>query len=491
MPLIQVPTYSDIIKKIRARIRAQNKNISTLPGSVAGDLFVVPQALSDVQQYAVIYYDSIQSSVLELLALKQDPQTRALIAQALSITDDDLLADISSQFDRIGKPLGVLRTQPTPATGDALFCRVDPPTSDLTVKVGTVVRSSAGVQYQTMAPAVMYAAQAGSYYNPDLELFAISVPVQAVVAGSNGNSPAGTLVAIVTPVTGLPQVTNITDMDDGRDLESDESYAADILAKWQATGAVTKAGIVASAKNNAQVTGTYLAPPGDPLSVRGVGKTDLYIQNVVETQFTETFSAFNSPLFSDGIRPTNLPLVNLISVSSGTAFPQKDTTTALAASVRSQDAIRFSVPPTFPVTITYTANNRVAQTQNVYDTDSLTPINYQAPTTDAAAVATPLLVKAAPQLSVDYITTITVLPGFIKSQVIPQVQNALATYSSGLTLGQTVYLADLNQIVEQVPGVLRVAGIPSKFAPTTGSGVSQSITPKANAYIVLVNIGIF
>jgi hypothetical protein len=54
-----------------------------------------------------------------------------------------------------------------------------------------------------------------------------------------------------------------------------------------------------------------------------------------------------------------------------------------------------------------------------------------------------------------------------------------------------VFLTDLNEIVEQTEGVLRLTGTPSKFAPTTESGVRSSITPAANQYISLVNINIF
>jgi len=44
--------------------------------------FVVPQALSDVQQQALTYYTAVRQAMLDLLALKNDPNTLALLAQA-------------------------------------------------------------------------------------------------------------------------------------------------------------------------------------------------------------------------------------------------------------------------------------------------------------------------------------------------------------------------------------------------------------------------
>ena len=491
MALLQIPTYSQVIQIVRSRILSQNNSISTLPGSVAGDLYTVPQSLSDVQQYAVIYYYATQDSVTELLALEQNSPYLTLISQAMNLTVTDILSDIANQLNRLGNNYGVTRAQAQYATGAVLLGRVDPPTSDIMVNAGTVVSSSSGVQYTTTSTVVMYASAAGSYYNTNLLGFFISVPVQANTIGSVGNAPAPSINTVVTPIAGLPLVTNVVDMAGGEDVQSDTDFGAAILAKWQSLGTVTQQGPVTSVLNNTVATDAYMAGQGDPLAVRGFGKADLYVQGVTQQQFTETFNGFNSQLFSDGITPSNLPLVAVESATSGTPFLQADTTSALAGSVQAQDAVRFAAPPTFPVTVTYTVNANVTNAQAVFNTPTLAPLNYQAPSTPLAAVQTPLLVKAAPQVLIDYITSITVAPGYVKSQVVPQVQSALATYFNGLTLGQTAYLADVNTLVEGVTGVLRAAGVPTKFNLTSGAGVVQSITPANNAYLVLNNVGIY
>jgi uncharacterized phage protein gp47/JayE len=492
MPILSIPTYSQQIQKVRQRILENRKDISTLPGSVAGDLFVVPQALSDVQQFAVIYYDSASHSVLDLLALKSDTATLALLATALDVAVSDILTDISSQLDKLGSNVGETRLPPSKAAGTVFFGRIDPPATNITVPIGTIVRSSSGQTYTTTASVTMYAGPgAANYYNPQVSAFVIEAPVEATSAGSAGNTPAGTITSIVTPVAGLPLVTNLGILDGGRDQESDEAFGARILEKWQAVGKTTKAGVIDAVKKNANITDAYLASPGDPLLKRGIGVADLYIKDVTQESVTETFSGYNSDLFSDGIRPSQQPVLSVDSSDSGNPFLQKDTTTVLAGSVRAQDTIRFSTPPTFPVTITYTVNRRVQDAQNVFSAQTNAPFNYQEPLTDLAAIETPILVKQAPTLQVEYTASITVLPGFSKAQVIAQVQNNLATYSSGLALGQTVYLTDINEIVEKTAGVLRLTGTPTKFAPRESSGVLNSITPAKNQYVQLTNINIF
>ena len=491
MPIISIPTFTQRIQTVRQRILANRKDISTLPGSVAGDLFVVPQALADVQQFAIIYYDSASHSVSDLLALKGNVQTLALLATALSVTVADILTDISNQLDKLGDNIGVTRLQPTKASGTVVLGRPDLLTANITVPVNTVSRSSSGQTYTTTGPVTMYLAQAATYYNPELQQFVITAPAEATVAGSAGNTAAQTVVSLVTPVAGLPQVTNLDVFDGGSDLETDEAYGTRILAKWMATGAVTKDGILENAATYGGVIGSYLASPGNPLANRGVGKADLFIRDVVAMQVTETFSGYNSPLFADGIRPSAQPVVGVVSSSTGSPFLQRDNATALQHSVRAQDTIRFSVAPTFPVTITYLVNKRVQDVQNIYASGKYSPLNYQEPLTDLAAIQTPLLVKEAPTLSVDYTTSITVAPGYSKPQVIADVQANLAAYSSTLVLGQKVYVDDLNKIVENTVGVLRMTGTPVKFSPTTSSGVYNVIVPAANQYVVLTNVNIF
>ncbi len=488
MASLQVPTFSQQLAVIRARLLKYNRDISTVPGSVAGDIFVSPQAESDVQQTALTYYAMAKQSPSDLLALKTDTNTLTLIATALNITNDALLAKISTDIDTLASNVGLTRLDAQKAQGSVSFLRVDAPTADITVITGKTVKTSAGTDVVTTTDATMYASVAASYYNTSLQRYVLEIPAEAVLSGSAGNAPVGTVTRIATPVSGFPEVTNLNVITGGTDEESDTALVARILLRWQAVGRTTKAGIRASVADSYPLVDTYIAASGDPLAKRGTGRVDVYAKGVTEELVTEVYSGFNSDLFADGIRLNKQPAYRLDSVSSGAAFMWEDTTTVLAGSVQAHGTVRFTGAPTFPVTITYARNRNVEDVQAVFNADDKAPANQQDPTTPFIATQTALLVKEAPDLSVDYSASITTLPGYIRANVIAAVQNAIATYSATLGLGQTVYLSDINEVVEGVPGVLRLNGTPTKFAPSSRSGTLNSVTPDANAYVVLANV---
>lgn len=491
MGLQQVPTLSQSIELIRSRVRSSNKNLNTLPGSVLGDVFVTPQAISDTQQKALTYYNSVLTSLQDLLALESDTNTLALLAAAFNTSVAAVLVDISNSIDRYASNIGETRKQPTKATLPVLFGRVDPPTQDLTVPIGVQVKGSNGQTYVTTGSDIMFAGAASTYYDPDLLLFVISVAAEATLAGSAGNAGVGTITDIITSVSGFTQTTNIETASNGRDLETDTDFVARLLAKWQAIGAVTKAGITASILDNVEVFDVYEAAPRDPFNLRGFGRTDVYIEDRVDEQITETFSAFNHPTIPGAVRPSSLPVTSLSSVNSGVAELQADVSSSLRGSVQSLDAIRFTTNPTFPVTVIYTRNKLVADAQNVFNDNSLAPATQQDPVDTLSATETAILIHEAPQLLIDYTVTITVAPGQVKGQVITAAKTNLLAAAALFKLGQTVFIDDFNKIVEGTLGVLRLAGNPTKFSPSNQAGALDFITPDANEAIVINNLNIF
>ncbi len=490
MALIKVQTFPERIGIVRRRILDQNSDINTLPGSVAGDLFVVPLALSDVQQQAVNFFVTTSISPTELLALKQDVSNIALLATAFNTSEDDILTAISAAIDVLGANVVEVRKQPTKSTGSVFYGRADIPAGDLTVDINKTSRSSSGAELVTTGAATMFLSIIATYFDPDLGLFVIEVPVQSTQTGADSNAPASTVTEIVTPVDGFPFITNKSDIDGGTDLESDEDFVARFLGKWQAVGASTKAGVVNSVITFLDVEDTFLADVGSPFATRGLGKSDLYIKKQVGQSNTEILSAFNHPTLANAIQPAKLPILSLSSISTGDAFIQKeDEGTALAGSVQALDAIRFTTLPAFPLTVTYLYNRRVEDSQNIFDDSSLAPLNYQKPVDGLTASETPLLVKEMPRLFVDYSLKIQTNPGETKAQVVNAALTALSSFNDLINGGDKVFKSDLNEIVEATPGVLRITTV-TKFSVTGQSGVLDVIEPNANQVIDLENVTI-
>lgn len=489
MAIIKVPTLAQRLALIRRRILENNANLATQPGSAINDAFISPLAVSDVQQMAISYLLGVAESITDLLNLKQDTNTIQLLATAQGITVNDVLAQISELLDNWAENFDEERKLPEKAVGRVKFGRVDAPSQDITIGAGKVVKSTSGQSYQTTASATMFAAT--PVFDPTLLLYVIEVPIEAVDAGKAGDAPTDTVTIIEQASEGLPFVTNQEPVQDGRDLESDEELGARLLLKWQAVGKLTKAGVKLTALNVTGVKDAYVATPGDPVATRGPVKTDVYVEGVLPVLITETFNAFNSPDFPNAIRPSNLPLLSLTSTDSGTAAARLDTDSPLAGSVQSKDAIQFSTPPTFPVTIQYTYDGRPAQVQAALGADDAAPLDYQDPITPTAAMDTPILAKAAQAVDVDYTATILVAPGFNPSTVKNAAREAVAEFADGYKLGESAFVSDINEVVEAVDGVLRLAGLPTKFAPTDEAGVRDVINTENNQYIVLLNINIF
>jgi hypothetical protein len=341
----------------------------------------------------------------------------------------------------------------------------------------------------------MFAAAAGTYFDPNLLLFVITTTVEAVQVGAAGNVPSGSVTKISTPVEGLPFVTNVDPISGGRNLESDDEFGLRLLSKWQAFGRLTPAGVDFYARTLVSgVEDVYVARTGDPLSLRGDGRTDIWFKNEFPSQQSDIFTAYNHPTIPNAVVPTKKPVLSLTSVSSGVAVLRRDVSGALGGSVQALDYIQFTTDPGFPtpVQVDYVYDARVQQLQDLYNDPQYAPLSQVAATSAAAAARTPLLAKRALVVDIDYTVAIMVVPGANPATVRNDVRDALAVFAA-LTyqLGVTAFLTDLNEIVEAVAGVLRISGEPIKFGPTGQAGVVPSVPAPLNGYIRLLNVNIF
>jgi hypothetical protein len=493
MAITQIQTLAQRQAIIRRRLMENNPSeFSTAPGSVIGNLYIAPLAVGDVQQQARTYMVAVGESIQNILALEKDQPTLQLLAQALNTTIVDVQAQLSALLDSWGGNFVEVRLPPTKASGTVVFGRVDPPTQDLTIGVGKIVESSGGIRYTTTSPVTMIAASAGTYFDQNLLLYVISVPVEAVNTGKSGNAPSGSITKISSPVNGLPFITNTEPISGGDDLESDDQFGTRLLLKWQAYGRLTPAGVNFYARKLVPgIQDVYVAVTGDPLSLRGEGHTDVWFKGESITQNTETFGAYNHPTIPNAIVPSKKPVTALVSVATGAAVLRRSLNDGITGSVQELDYFQFVTPPTFPVQVSYDYDARVAELQNLYNDPQYAPLNQIDPTTAATAVSTPILAKRAFQLDYDYTVAIMVTPGFNPATVRNNVSVALAIFADTFGLGSTVYLDDLNKVVESVPGVLRISGEPIKFAPTGQAGVRPFIPTVLNQYPRLLNTNIF
>lgn len=121
------------------------------------------------------------------------------------------------QLDRHGQEVGIYRKAPTYATGTIAFTG----TAGTFIPQGTLIQDATdATEYQTTADATI-----GSYGSVD-------VVATALEAGAAGDRDAGTVLSLVSPITGVDaDAITAAGLSGGSDLEADEDYRARILYK--------------------------------------------------------------------------------------------------------------------------------------------------------------------------------------------------------------------------------------------------------------------
>jgi len=127
----------------------------------------------------------------------------------------DIDSKTGGDLDDFCALFGIARLQAQRATGVVTFSR---PSSIATTRTGVV---GAGIQVLAMTTPAVYVQTITSAVMA-IGQTSIDVPVQALVAGPQGNVAAGTLVNLATAIDGVTSCTNSASLAFGTDSESDD-----------------------------------------------------------------------------------------------------------------------------------------------------------------------------------------------------------------------------------------------------------------------------
>lgn len=134
--------------------------------------------------------------------------------------------------------VNLVRRTATKARGNVRFCRANGVSIDdnITIAVGRIVRTLPDgtgeiYRYSTIAPAVL---QGGCDY--------VDVLVEAEEYGAASNATVAQICELVTPVTGIGRVTNVSDwlLEEGANEETDSQLAERYALQWQGNNGCTK-----------------------------------------------------------------------------------------------------------------------------------------------------------------------------------------------------------------------------------------------------------
>lgn len=119
---------------------------------------------------------------------------------------------------------GLSRKSAAAASGVLTFSRKTALWYNVKIPAGTLCATSGdgAMQYETAADAVL-----------QLGKTSVDVPASAQMAGTSGNTEAGTVCAMLTAPSEIESVTNAQAFTGGSDAESDENLRARLLACWQ------------------------------------------------------------------------------------------------------------------------------------------------------------------------------------------------------------------------------------------------------------------
>jgi uncharacterized phage protein gp47/JayE len=424
---------------------SENKNIDTRQGTVLKD--VVMDAPS--QELETTYLD------IDYTAKMASP------TNASELTSEDL--------DLLGTNVGLPRKTATYSTGFCDFITsgttANPPTSDIIIGAGTVVKAPATpnsqeIQFVTTVTNRIYVSNLANYQFIDTDgkvRYKITIPIKSITPGSAGNVSSFTITQLTTPIIGILKIKNTDPTTGGTDLESNESYGARIIEKQSGNNVGTVSGIKSLILEDPRVTNVAVVLPKDPLMIRDPygGAVDVYILGQ-DLQPVEDKITFVSGSTGSTITLTKLPAMSLTSVDGtvgtsgysfniGTEVEFVKDTTILKDSVREASKIRFltsTVPdPGSVVTVELVYDKLIKDLQDLIDSD------------ENHIVSSDILIRRSYETLVDIEMNISIFSGFIPLDVATAVNTELVNTINAYNLNDDLNTSDIIAMADGTDGV--------------------------------------
>jgi uncharacterized phage protein gp47/JayE len=278
---------------------------------------------------------------LQALILKLATTIRASSSQG---------SDLDSWFADFGAPIAdgaaatFERLGATYAIGDLTFTRLTPTGTSL-IPVGSTAETPNGAdKFVVLLDASNSAYDAGlnGYLMEDGDA-TITVPAQALVAGSAGNVTAGTINTITSSIPGVDLVTNAADFVNGSDQESDENARARFRSFIQGLREATPAAIQSYVEALQPGVKTILVENEEYNGVAKRGSFYLIVDDGTGTPPSDLLEAASASVdqhraagIEGAVYPPEVVTANIsmtVTVAAGASSPA--TFTAVQAAVRS------------------------------------------------------------------------------------------------------------------------------------------------------------
>jgi uncharacterized phage protein gp47/JayE len=197
--------------------------IDLTEGSPEADMFVEAQIAGNLQS--------------SWTALAYSQMLQAPLTYYSNLSDDDII--------RYCGTFGVIQGAATYSTGQVTFYTTSEPTSDIAIESGTTVSTIATnpATFSVVGNYIMYASIASSYYNINTSRWEIACDVQGTEAGPDYRAGSGTVVRLITPITGITGCINSAAISGGTAIETTQNMLKRVHDKFQGRDLGPDAGI--------------------------------------------------------------------------------------------------------------------------------------------------------------------------------------------------------------------------------------------------------
>ncbi len=279
---------------------AKQPSLGVQAGSVARDLYLEPFATESARlRFLVDFLHRCGSfeTLLEIddpfgqgsVSVSSSTYKRAL-KDALFLSSDQAVQDVIDQaFERLAARFGVSRPTGKHAMGSVTLWTSTRPQSSITIPVGTIALAG-GIQFRTLANAVIDANQVATIYNPLTGRYSVTVSARAEAVGTVGNV-APDQIRILSPAVPGVSVTNPGYFSDGQDQYTNRQLAAEAERALSGADTGTLAGISRWVAKQSGVQGFRIVGSTDPLMYRASkGAVDIWVKSSGTQQLTDTFA---------------------------------------------------------------------------------------------------------------------------------------------------------------------------------------------------------
>jgi len=450
---------SAIYSSIQTLIKANNLDLTTQIGSVVSDVFITPLAQKVLEELIQEGYTKAGSSLDRLIALKTDPDFLAQINE-INLTSQQLNAEIYAILNKIASNYKLVRIAAVNTTGLVYFCTASIPSVDIIIPTNSRISTVLGKDYVTTETKTIVITNINDYYDPDLNAYVIAVLIQAVTAGSIGNTGIETITVMDDVVANVEFIINKSSLVNGDDEETDEEFVARIKTKLAGNNLGTPSGYQSTALNEDYVQDCIVVKPNDPEMKRNSYGGSIDIMIVGEHYDTQTdVLIYQAALHSVKITLANRPAEDIDSVVSnaphtfikGTDYNFTKDTNLLAGSIQSSDCLTW-LGATMPaegetLTIIYQRNKLVQDLQDIINLD------------ENKIIAADILVREATKVLIDIIFDLHIYSGYDFTTISATITTNLTTYINAFKLDEDVQISDLIAEIYKVAGVDNVTNM--------------------------------